>query len=45
MSDVDEFHISHFILPFWPIWPILAWADWLVYNSLSGLREERKNTR
>ena len=29
-------------LPFWPIRPILAWADWPVFSSHFGLREERK---
>ena len=34
--------IAFYFCPFWPIWPILAWADRPVCSSLIGLREERK---
>ena len=34
--------ITSYFHPFGSVWPILAWADWLVCTSLSGLREERK---
>ena len=34
--------ITFYFLPFRPIQPILALADWLVCASLSGLREKRK---
>ena len=34
--------ITFYFRPFWPIWPILAWADRPDYTYLSGLREERK---
>ena len=34
--------ITCYFRPFWPIWPILAWADRPVYTSFSDLREKRK---
>ena len=33
--------IAYYLCSFQPIWPIFAWADLLVFTSLSGLREER----